>query len=164
MENNINIVAHLKKIPLFKDLSLPDLEKMAAIATYKEAVSDEFLLLERQVGEDLLVLVSGKVVIEISLPSSNELEDLCSLQAGDVIGELSLLGIDRRSASAKVIEDATYLVFNKVALLETLSKDHSLGYRFMTRLAQILAHRIVGTTKNLGNALYQVNSTGKFAG
>ena len=164
MTETHEISKKLASIPLFSDLSPADLRQLGQLAVIKQGTVDEFLLLEKQMGQDLLVLLSGKVAIEISLPSSHELQDVCILHPGDVLGELSLVGIARRSASAKVLEDVSYLVFNSKDLLDLFDQDNSLGYRFMARLAQVLAHRIVGTTKDLGNAFYQIHSSGKFAG
>ena len=58
-------------------------------------------------GEDMFVISGGRV--RLTLEGGGRAEEIAVLQAGDFFGELSLLGGNRRTATAVAVDDCILL-------------------------------------------------------
>ena len=65
------------------------------------------------------------------------------MQAGEVFGEMGLLGSKRRSARVSAYSDLVVLKVNQQKLFEILTDTPNIGYLFMRNLAAILSDRIM---------------------
>jgi len=95
----------LAGIPLFKQLSPAALEKIAALMTPVSFKAGDTVFLEREPGEALYVVDSGKVRIWVLDGEANKVT-LSELEPGNFLGEMSVLDGGKRSASATAMVDS----------------------------------------------------------
>jgi len=89
------------------------------------------------VGDALYVVESGELEVVAPDRLSGELRRLATLTAGDVFGEMALLGAGRRTGTVKATSEATLLVLSTNAW-------RSLASRFpaaTTNLLRIMVQR-----------------------
>ena len=87
----------LRRVPLFQGLAPEDLQRVAATAAERFFAPDEPLVVEGDVGDELMVIVEGSVRI---LRAENGTQRLVRRYgAGDHIGELAALRDAPRAAS-----------------------------------------------------------------
>lgn len=155
-----DIALALAQIDLFKGLVHEQLKKIATKVRLESKKEGSFLILENQIGDEIFIILSGSLEVGIFLPGGQEMEHVTNIGGGHVLGELALVGADRRSASVKVLRDTQYLVAKSSDLLSVFREDPALGFAFMTNLATVLAARLVKTTKSLGNTHYALRLAG----
>jgi CRP/FNR family cyclic AMP-dependent transcriptional regulator len=84
---------HLRAVPLFAEMSEPDLRRIATFATEDSAQMGTTLMREGDYSNDMLAIESG---------TADVLRDgkvLRSLGPGDVVGEIGVLERERRTAT-----------------------------------------------------------------
>lgn len=130
----------LSRLPLFENCTKRELEQIASIMIEAEKPAGAYLTREGQDGGLMFVLVEGEAEVVSGdegagvggSPAGHRV--INQLQAGDVVGELSLIDGQARSASVRALTD--------VRLLEIVSDD----------FAQ-LVHRSPSFVKSLLKAL-----------
>ncbi len=93
------------------------LERSAVVSVRK----DDFFFRERDHGQSMYVLETGKVAILKSWQGEERL--LRELGAGDCFGEMALMDMQSRSASVVALEDCTAIELSADSLLELYEKD-----------------------------------------
>ena len=89
----------LRRVPLFERLSPEDLHRVAAAATERFFAADEALVVQGDVGDELIVLVEGSVrVLRVDV-AGEEPRLVRRYGAGDHIGELAALRDAPRAAT-----------------------------------------------------------------
>lgn len=83
----------LENIPLFKDLPIQVLEKIASVMTLEEFPPDTIVFREGDAGDDFYVVLSGQLEVIKSLGTPDE-RLIASRGPGEFIGELSLVNPD----------------------------------------------------------------------
>jgi CRP-like cAMP-binding protein len=96
----------LGAIPLFKKLSQAALEKMSGLMVKVSYKVGDTIFLEREPGDALYVVDSGRVRIWVRDGDSNEVT-LSELEPGDFFGEMSVLDGGKRSANATAVAETT---------------------------------------------------------
>jgi hypothetical protein len=97
----IDRMLFLRRVPLFAELVPEDLQRLAATATERVYAAGEALVREGDVGDELFVIVEGRVRVVRSEAGVERL--LRTYEAGDHIGELAVLR-DRPRAATVVAE------------------------------------------------------------
>lgn len=80
----------------------------------------ETLFREGDVGDEAYVIESGSVEIRAKLPAGEKI--LAQLGADDILGEMALVGDQRRTASATALENTTLAVITQEYLAERLNQ------------------------------------------
>ncbi len=96
----IEEILFLEKVPLFKDLTVEELGKIAAITKTEEYEEGEVLFMEGEPGETAFVVISGSVEIYRTAKKSKDVV-IQTFKSGDCFGEMSLFDGEPRSASAR---------------------------------------------------------------
>lgn len=104
----------LGRLPLFESCTKRELGEIASIMVEAERAAGSYLTREGQDGGLMFVLVAGQAEVvagdDGSAPkSANGARVIGRLQAGDVIGELSLIDGHARSASVRAVSDVRVL-------------------------------------------------------
>lgn len=87
----------LRRVPLFDRLAPEDLQRIAAVASERRYAPHEALLTEGELGDELIVIVEGEVLI---VQGTGERATLIrTYGAGDHIGELAVLRDQPRAAT-----------------------------------------------------------------
>ncbi|MBX3061424.1 MAG: HEAT repeat domain-containing protein [Anaerolineae bacterium] len=100
----------LKEVPLFAELPLDDLNQVATRMNEKWFTDRTVICEEGEQGHELFIVVSGNV--RVTKRTDNGERQLAIRQAGDFIGEMSLIDSQPRSASVKAIGDVRLLVID----------------------------------------------------
>jgi len=103
----------------------------------------ETILEDEQEGEDLYLIVDGRVKITKSLKDGREAR-LALLHSGDFFGELELVDGRPRGARVVAIEDCTVYAFNRTHFEKLLHESHP----FMFRLLQVISIRLRSMNKH----------------
>jgi CRP-like cAMP-binding protein len=100
----VDLVVALGKLPLFADLSPEELLGVTGIAERRTAEPGDVLFSEGDDGDGLFVVADGELVVE------REGRELARLRRGEIVGELSVLDGEPRSATVRAAS-ATELYF-----------------------------------------------------
>lgn len=88
-------VERLRRIPLFGELDHHDLATMAQWVREVEVADGELLVEQGSIPRELFVIEEGNVEV------THDGEHVATLGAGDVVGEMGLLKLEHRWASAR---------------------------------------------------------------
>lgn len=90
-------ILFFKRVPLFENLTPVDLKQAASIAEEELFSDGEEIASEGEVGDVMFIIVSGEVRV-CSVQDGKEME-IARRKAGDVVGEMSIIGREPRMAS-----------------------------------------------------------------
>jgi CRP-like cAMP-binding protein len=146
MERN-EIFDQIRKSYLFQQLSNEHIDQVISFCKEKILLKDSYLIREGEIDNNVFLLVSGKVqVLKKETVSSIE-QQIATLEAGELIGEMVLVDNAPRSASVRAIEDSRLIVISFSDLLSK-AKD-TLTY---AQIIQNISKRLVQKLRNT-NAL-----------
>jgi CRP/FNR family cyclic AMP-dependent transcriptional regulator len=144
--------SQLKNFSLFFGLTLSQLDMLEHIVHEKSYDANEIITREGDAGDELFLLLKGKVEISKSLTllvSRGDLDtrekSLTQLKAEDAVyfGEMAILQEQRvRSATTKAVEDCIVGIIKKDDLLALFEKYPEFGYKVIKNIAQTLAERL----------------------
>jgi len=128
-------VPMLRRVPLFADLPLEEIEYLAA--TFQPVVYDTNTLLFREgdVGDHFYIVLSGSIAIIKAMDTPDE--RLVGLRGpGEFVGEMSLLNQDGlRTASVRVQEDARVIEITRADFDALLYRYPTLAYSMLRVLS-----------------------------
>ncbi|MCH7843499.1 MAG: cyclic nucleotide-binding domain-containing protein [Chloroflexi bacterium] len=127
----------LRHVWLFSEMSDEQLESISSFTFEKSFDPGELIVEEGQTGNGLYVIVSGNVeVLKGDLAATPQV--LAKRGAGDVFGEMALLGEWPRTASVRALDDVQCLGIDRWVFLSQLERQP----KVTIRLLQILAQRL----------------------
>ncbi|MDD7385215.1 MAG: Crp/Fnr family transcriptional regulator [Actinomycetaceae bacterium] len=124
----------LKVVPLFRDLSDEDLEELGKLTTEVTLKRGESLFREGDDGDKLYVLVEGKVKLTHSSGEGHE-NIIAVLGGGEIIGELSLFDLGKRSTTVTAIAPARLIALSHKDLTAFLQTHVQLSISMLRELA-----------------------------
>jgi serine/threonine protein phosphatase PrpC len=136
----------LRRIPLFKHLSYKEQAAILAIATTRTYPAGREIVLENQPGEELFVVVGGRVAIE-----KNGVE-IAELRAGGHFGEMGLIDNEPRSATVRATEPTRVMVVSRNDLMSLMKKEPVLAVKLLWSFVQVLSDRLRAANANLSEA------------
>jgi CRP/FNR family transcriptional regulator, cyclic AMP receptor protein len=122
------VASALAKVPLFEGISAESLTRLAAVTGELDFQTDQFIVLQGQVGTGLYVIVEGEVKV---VRGSDE---LIRLGPNDFFGELSVIDQLPRSASVQATMPTRTLALASWDLLDLLESDPKLSLNLITGL------------------------------
>jgi CRP-like cAMP-binding protein len=140
-----------KKIALFSELDEAEIAKAKQIFELVSKPTHAFVLQEGELGDEMYVLVKGKVRItksmvikELNLPlldTDNPRKVLATLshESFPIFGEMALLDRDARSASVETLAASDFLVATQQRFFDLVEREPSLGSHLLTSLGRRLA-------------------------
>lgn len=132
------------KIQLLREqgLSGAELETLANFSDAKRYPSGTYLFHEGDAGDEMYVVLEGRVMISKFIPGGGE-EALAILARGDFFGEMALIDGQPRSADAKAFEGPVTLVaFNRQTLKEIMEMEPRAARDFMKLLCRLISKRL----------------------
>lgn len=134
--------SRLDALPLFAELPEEARAHLAAAARRQFFDHGEHLMREGEAGDSLLVIDRGRVMVSKSgAKLGTSTIDLATLEAGEFLGELSLLTGAPRSATATSEGGSEVLVLDRAAIAPVLAADPALA----ETLSRVLAERVTAT-------------------
>jgi len=132
--------AALKEMALCRALSDAELETIAAIAETQEVAAGKELFREGDPGEGLYLLVAGEIDVVKRGPRGER--SLARLGAGAVLGEISLLTSEMRSATGRALVATRVLRLPVQRFRALLESGSSAALKVVAAIAEVLARRL----------------------
>lgn len=132
------------KIDLLREQGLTgaELQTLADFSNVKRFPSGTFLFHEGDPGNEMYVVLEGKVMISKYIPGGGE-EALAILERGDFFGEMSLIDGQPRSADAKAYQGPlTVIAFDELTIKEVQSVDPRAAVDFIRLLCRLMCKRL----------------------
>lgn len=129
-------VLFLRKVPLFADLSPPDLERVARLAEDHGYTDDEVIAAEGEIGDDLHIVVEG--TIRVVRDRDGAEQELARRTTGDVVGEMSIVTQEPRIASLVADGPVRTVTLGHREFESMLRERPSIALAVM----RVLAHRV----------------------
>lgn len=138
----------LRACPLFQTLSSEQLRKVAAIARPREVGAGELVFREGEAGDEMFVVVAGKVRISKSVEGVGE-EALSILEPGNYFGEMAMIDDAPRSADARAHEACALAALRREDLDHLMFVDKDLAYDLLWNFLRTLATRLRETNEKI---------------
>jgi CRP-like cAMP-binding protein len=138
-------------ILLFSGMAPEQIEAIRPIFSTREYEAGQTLIEEGHTGDEMFVLVRGRVRISksmlikgMSLPlaeMTNPRKVLATLDETNypTFGEMALLDSDTRSATVEVVEDAVFLVTDRSRFFTLVEAQPVVGCKILTALGKHMA-------------------------
>ena len=123
-------VALLHKVPLFRDLSRRQLERIAGLADELDIPAGKRLATAGETGQELFVIVDGHATVKVGRGRTSR------LGPGEFFGEMSLIDGGPRSATVEAAVDMKLLVVGRREFWSLLNAAPSLGLKIMSTLSR----------------------------
>ncbi|MDP9329914.1 MAG: cyclic nucleotide-binding domain-containing protein [Actinomycetota bacterium] len=133
----IERVIFLRQVPLFADLALDDLERVAEIAEERGYADGETIAAEGELGNELHIVVEGVVSVVQDRDGSDH--ELARRTTGDAVGEMSLITHKPRMASLMASGPARTLRIGHREFESMLRERPDVALAVMRVLAQRLS-------------------------
>jgi len=133
-------VSALKEMALCRALSGTELEAVAAIVETKEIAAGKELFREGDPGDGLYLVATGEIEVVKRGPAGEH--SLAKLGPGGVLGEMSLITSEARSATGRARAQTTvlYLPVRKFRVL--LESGSTAALKIVAAIAEVLARRL----------------------
>ncbi len=151
-------VEFLSKFLLFQDVPMADLEVVRAVAKIREYSPGDKIVTEDEHGTEMFLLLSGEIEITQRLMLSiDHSEDdarnksLAKMHADQhiAVGETSLFGEGRRTATVRAVNSVTMACLDRSDLLAYCQSNPEFGYRLFYNLGNILSKRLGEANRNI---------------
>jgi serine/threonine protein phosphatase PrpC len=136
----------LRKIPLFRHLTYKEQTAVLSIATTRTFPAGREIVVEGQPGEELFVVIRGRVVIEKSGV------EIAELRPGGHFGEMGLIDNAPRSATVRAVEPTRTMVISRVDLMGLMKRESILAVKMLWSFVQVLSDRLRATNSELSEA------------
>ncbi len=125
---------------LCRALSEAELEAIAAIVETRDIAAGKELFREGDPGDGLFLVVAGE--IEIIKRGSRGDRSLARLNAGGVLGEMSLITSDARSATGRATVGSKVLQLPAQRFRPLLAQGSTAALKIAAAIAEVLARRL----------------------
>lgn len=133
----------LRQVDLFQSCTYRQLLEFTQQAREVEARPGQELFEDGAPGEDFYVIVSGRVSIE------KQGTVLAELGPGHYFGELVLVDRPVRSATARALTEARFLVMGRAGFQRVIRQDGALGTAVLWQMLRKLAQHLRSTNERL---------------
>ena len=127
----------LRRIWLFEGLTEDQLNSLSPFTYRKNFGPGELIVEEGHTGNGLYLIVSGNVEAVKGLGTGQQ-QIVNKLGAGEVFGEMALLGEWPRTASVRAVDNVECLGIDRWVFLAQLERQPKVGIRMLHILAQKL--------------------------
>lgn len=130
----------LTQHPFVQGFEPREIGQLAALARPVRFAKDEIVYREGEECDDFYLVVTGRVVLEITPPSGRFLFD--TVEAGDEFGWTAVLGSHDRVLQARALQETEVLAFDAARLRELCESDPAFGYDLMRKLLAAAVERL----------------------
>ncbi len=131
----------LRRYPCFAGLSESVLKQLAVLAEERSVPAGTRIFYEGDPARFLYVITKGEVNVQYVL-GSGELRTVDTLVDGDLLVWSALVEPYRTTGVGTVTKDAQLVGIAADRLRQLCEENPLLGYRLMTEVAKLLAHRL----------------------
>jgi CRP-like cAMP-binding protein len=137
----------VKNCYLFKEMTDAEISSLAGLFAEKRIGEGLTVFLEHMPGESLFLIRKGIVRISRMISEGDE-KTLVILGPEDVFGEMAILDGGPRSATARVIEEASLLSLNRSDFETFCDKNPRLGLRLLSNIVRVFSQRVRGNSED----------------
>ena len=145
-----DVVELLRKVPLFSELSDPELERIAQVAIPRSFPRDTRVFHEGDPGDACYIVRTGSCRVTREHPDGRAIT-LANLGPAAVFGELAMLDGEARSASVEATED-TELLALPASDMRSLIREHS---EMAEKLVVALTRRLREANERIARQSFQ---------
>ena len=127
----------LRQVWLFSGLDEQQLDAVSSLTFQKKFGPGELIVEEGRTGNGLYAIISGNVEAVKALGTEQE-RTVNRLGAGEVFGEMALLGEWPRTATVRAIAEVECLGIDRWVFLTQLERHPQMGIKLLQILAQKL--------------------------
>ncbi len=131
----------LEGYELLAGLPMEDLEAMAGCAERVEVRSGEALFQQGERARHFFLVEEGRVVVQMDSPGG-EAANVLAVRRREPFGWSGVVEPRFYTGSAQAVDRSLVIRFDADRLLDVFDKRSQLGYRFMSRLASLVATRL----------------------
>jgi uncharacterized membrane protein len=132
-------VETLRHVPLFESLDNETARELCELLESLDCKTGAVLFRAGDEGDAMYLIEEGTVRICMRAKDGHEVT-LTELERGDFFGEMALLDGKRRSADARVAEDARLAVLSREHFLSFMRSNPNVALEMLTALANRLRH------------------------
>jgi serine/threonine protein phosphatase PrpC len=136
----------LRKIPLFRHLTYKEQTAVLSVTTTRTFPGGREIVTEGEPGEELYVVIRGRVAIE-----KNGVE-IAELRAGGHFGEMGLIDNAPRSATVRASEPTRVMVIARSDLMNLMKRESILAVKMLWSFVQVLSDRLRAANSELSDA------------
>ena len=136
-------------IELFQGLSEYEIDSVARVCKEKSYRPGELIFSGGSAGDELYIVKSGKVAIQIEGRGYSPATIIHVVEAKEIFGEMALIDQENRAAGAKAINDCRVLVIYREDLNSVFEEKPHIGYVVMRNLAEVVSSRLRKTNLQL---------------
>ncbi len=129
----------IRRVPLFAMLTPEQAEPLAAVAVKRRFRRGELIVEQGKKSDALYIILSGRAHVVMTQDQEREVI-LATLQAGDYIGEMSLIDHEPHSASVLAEMQTDVLVLGRAQFAGYLPERSSMAYLMLRGLVLRLRH------------------------
>ena len=130
----------LRTCELFGDLTPEELREIVQVSEYMALEPGECLFEQGESAEAMFVVADGRLQVRSRTPVGEEVV-LAELEAGAIVGEMSIIGGGERSASVEALEEANLFRLARDSFEALRAQNRPAAYKLILRLARMLGDR-----------------------
>jgi serine/threonine protein phosphatase PrpC/CRP-like cAMP-binding protein len=134
----------LRNATLFRFLNYQELVAIANITEVRHFVADEPIFEEGTQGDELFVVLTGRVRVKKGGTS------IVELGPGEHFGEMALIDRGPRSASVSAVEETRLLAMKRRDFLGIVKHEREMGVKLLWQFLGVLTERLRNTSRELG--------------
>jgi aspartate ammonia-lyase len=147
----------LKKIELFKDLTEPERELLAASFELKTYEKNSMLFVESNPRKNLFLIIDGEVELFKKTPFGEE-RRLSFFGKYDFMGEGALLDDSPHSTSARATLNTSALLLSRDSLSKLLLEQSTAALKVLSHIAKVISRRMQAANVRSVNESVQYQS------
>lgn len=145
--------------PLFTGLEPQEMLDLLGFAKFKVYKPGEVVVQENAMSDVFFIVETGRLDAFIASTSQQSGIHVKDIKAGDLIGEMAMLGIEKRTATIITKNESRLIIWNGVDCLDHFRKHRAPGYIVMKNLSEILGARVRDMNIMLRNSREDVDVT-----
>jgi CRP/FNR family transcriptional regulator, cyclic AMP receptor protein len=138
----------LRRYTYFAGIGEEAIKQIAMFAEEKSIPANTRIFNEGDPVSHMLIVVKGEVNIEFLL-GNGELRVIDTMSDGDLLGWSALIEPYKMTANGTTVKTTDLVRIDAVKLRQLCEKDSLAGYRLLTQIAKLLAHRLEGASVQL---------------
>jgi CRP-like cAMP-binding protein len=130
----------LESISLFEELTPEELREIYQATRTRRLDAGETLFNQGDAAESMFAVRDGSLEVRSSSPSGEDVV-LAELESGTIVGEMSIIGGGRRSATVQAASQTHLLELSRQQFEQLRQNGRPVAYKIMMRLARLLERR-----------------------
>lgn len=139
------LCSFLEATPVFKDLDWESIQKLARCMQVYEAPQGASIFFEGDQGTYMCIIMRGLIEI-LKQDSTGENAHVTTVGPGKILGEMSLIDGEPRSATCVALQKTLLVVLTKDNFQRINQTMPGLGLKVVTKIARMLSQRLRQTS------------------